>query len=143
MLTFIDLLVYQALMNVIADNTFDIISPYYNNTIFGNIVNTSKANRIDKKFFFKSWKKRWRRFNDVSKEHFTAGYKFLSEFDIASFFDTIDHNILCELLSNNYGIDSEILSLLSKCLETWTADSNHQSFKSKHGIPQGPISSPF
>jgi hypothetical protein len=143
MLTFIDLLVYQALTNVIADNAFDIISPYYNNTIFGNIVNTSNANRVDKKFFFKSWKKRWKRFNDVSKEHFTAGYKFLSEFDIASFFDTIDHNILCELLSNNYRIDSAILSLLSKCLETWTADSNHQSFKSKHGIPQGPISSPF
>src|SRR5690606_5594417 len=44
---------------------------------------------------------------------------------------------------NNYNVEGELLELLSKCLETWTADSNHKSFKSKHGIPQGPISSPF
>ena len=58
-------------------------------------------------------------------------------------FDTIDHNILCEILANTFKIEANILELLSKCLETWTADSNHKTFKSKHGIPQGPISSPF
>lgn len=143
MLTFIDLLVYQAITNVIADTAYDIISPYYDKVIFGNIVNTSKGKGEDKKFFYKSWKRKWKRFNEISKEHFSNGYIYLSEFDIASFFDTIDHNILCELLQNNYNVESEILELLSKCLETWTADSNHKSFKSKHGIPQGPISSPF
>lgn len=143
MLTFIDLLVYQAITNVIADTAYDIISPYYDKVIFGNIVNTSKAKGEDKKFFYKSWKRKWKRFNEISKEHFSNGYIYLSEFDIASFFDTIDHNILCELLQNNYNVENEILELLSKCLETWTADSNHKSFKSKHGIPQGPISSPF
>lgn len=144
MLTFIDLLVYQAIVNVIADAAYDVISPFYDKTIFGNVVNKSDANIIDKQFFFKSWKKRWKRFNDVSKDHHANGYIYLSEFDIASFFDTIDHNILCELLRNDYGIEGKILELLSTCLETWTADSNNQkSFKSKHGIPQGPISSPF
>jgi hypothetical protein len=143
MLTFIDLLVYQSITNIIADTAYDIISPYYEKVIFGNVVNTSKVKGEDKKFFYKSWKRKWKRFNEVSKGYFENGYIYLSEFDIASFFDTIDHNILCELLKNNYNIDNELLELLSNCLETWTADSNHKSFKSKHGIPQGPISSPF
>lgn len=143
MLTFIDLLVYQALVNIIADTSYDTISPFYDNIIFGNIVNTSKSNRNDRQFFYKSWKRKWKKFNEISKEHFSNGYVFLSEFDIASFFDTIDHNILCELLENNFKVENSLLQLLSKCLETWTADSNHKSFKSKHGIPQGPISSPF
>ncbi len=143
MLTFIDLLVYQAITNVIADTSYDIISPYYDKVIFGNVINTSTAKEEDKSFFYKSWKRKWKRFNEISKEHFSKGYIYLSEFDIASFFDTIDHNILCELLKNNFNIENELLELLSSCLESWTADSNHKSFKSKHGIPQGPISSPF
>ncbi len=143
MLTFIDLLVYQAIVNVIADTSYDIISPYYDKIIFGNIVNTSKCPETDKPFFYKSWKRKWKRFNEISKDHFSNGYIYLSEFDIASFFDTIDHNILCELLENTFSVEKDLLQLLSKCLETWTADSNTKSFKSKHGIPQGPISSPF
>ncbi|UOX32379.1 RNA-directed DNA polymerase [Flavobacterium sediminilitoris] len=143
MLNFIDLLVYQSLVNIIADVSYDVISPYYDKIIFGNVVNLSTANSEDRKFFFKSWKKKWKRFNEISKEHFEDGYIYLSEFDIASFFDTIDHNILCEILKNIFKIEEEILVLLSNCLEAWTADSNHKTFKSKHGIPQGPISSPL
>ncbi len=140
-LTFIDLLTYQAMANVIADSSFDVIAPYYNNIIFGNVVNPTTTDKINRNFFYKPWKKKWKRFNEVSKSNFGSGYKYLSEFDIASFFDTIDHNILCEILVNTFKVDHEILTLLSRCLEAWTADSNHQSFKSKHGIPQGPISS--
>lgn len=142
MLTFIDLLVYQAITNIIADYSYDFICPYYEKIIFGNIVNTSTSNINDKKFFFKSWKKRWKIFNENSKKNHNNGYVYLSEFDIASFFDTIDHNILCDLLKT-YKIEDKILDLLLNCLEVWTEDSNHKTFKSKHGIPQGPISSPF
>ena len=75
--------------NVIADTSYDIIAPYYDNLIFGNVINQSTANVSDREFFYKSWKRKWKRFNEVSKENFENGYKFLSEFDIASFFDTI------------------------------------------------------
>jgi hypothetical protein len=143
MLNFIDMLVYQALLNVIADKTHDLISPYYNKTLFANYVNPSTAKGNNKNFFYQSWKRRWKNYNKISKGHFNNGYVYLSEFDIASFFDTIDHNILCELLRNDYHIEEDILSLLSNCLEVWTEDHNHNSFKSKHGIPQGPLSSVF
>ncbi|GEM_PF-1460792 len=143
MLSFVDLLVYQALLNVIADYSHDIISPYYNKYLFANYVNKSTASGNNKNFFYQSWKRRWKKYNEISKKHFDEGYVYLSEFDIASFFDTIDHNILCDILKNDHNIEDDILSILSKCLEIWTEDSNHKCFKSKHGIPQGPLSSVY
>ncbi len=144
MLSFIDLLVYQAIVNVVVDVTNHIISPYYENTIFGSIPNTSLSKEEDRIFFFKSWKKRWKKFNEISKINYNDGYIYLSEFDIASFFDTIDHHILCELLRDRFGVDERVLTLLNKCLEEWTQeDATHKTFKSKHGIPQGTISSSF
>ena len=142
MLSFIDLLVYQAIVNIITDNSYDTIAPYYNKIIFGNIVNTSFSNPEDKNFFYQSWKKKWKRFNEESKKYFYDGYKFLSEFDIASYFDTIDHSILCQILHNNYKIEHSILDLLSNCLEAWTADSNHITLKADMGYRRG-LSAPL
>jgi hypothetical protein len=143
MLKFNDLIVFQAMVNIIADECYDKIAPLYGNTIFGNQINTSSSKQTDSIFFYRPWKKNWKRFSDKSISFFNDGYKYLSEFDIASFFDTIDHYILVQILQNNYRIQSEITDLLSTCLEVWTADFNHKTFKSRHGIPQGPISSPF
>ncbi|UBM61935.1 hypothetical protein LA303_11035 [Candidatus Sulfidibacterium hydrothermale] len=56
-LTFKDLLVFQALTNIIADIAYDKISTKYGITIFGNIINTSTTDKKSRKFFFKSWKK--------------------------------------------------------------------------------------
>ena len=142
-LTFRDLLVFQALTNVIAEVAYDKISTKYGIIIFGNIINISTSNRKNRQFFFKSWKKNWKNFAKKSKKYYSEGYKYLSEFDIASFFDTIDHNILSQILENEYSIEKEILNFLTECLEKWTIDFNHRSFKAKHGIPQGPVSSPF
>lgn len=143
MLKFTDLIVYQAITNIISDYSFDKIAPRYGNTIFGNIVNTSNSGVKDKIFFYQPWKKSWKKFSERSVKYFEDGYKYISEFDIASFFDTIDHSILIQILQNDYQIEEEITSLLSDCLETWTADFNHKTFVAKHGIPQGPLSSPF
>ncbi|PDS22438.1 RNA-directed DNA polymerase, partial [Flavobacterium columnare NBRC 100251 = ATCC 23463] len=143
MLKFTDLLIYQAIANIIVDFSFDKIAPLYGKTIFGNIVNPTNSNETDKMFFFQPWKKSWKNFSDRSIKYFNDGYVYLSEFDIASFFDTIDHNILFQILKKNYGIDESIINLLENCLETWTGDFNHRTFISKHGIPQGPLASAF
>lgn len=143
MLKFTDLIVFQALVNIVADESFDKVAPLYGNTVFGNIVNPSSASFNDRIFFFKSWKKSWKNFSEKSIENYNAGYKFLSEFDIASFFDTIDHNILIEILRKIYKVEPEITDLLKRCLAKWTADFNHKTFVANHGIPQGPISSIF
>lgn len=143
LLKFKDLLTYQAIVNVIVDSTYDDISSYYNNFLFGNVVVNPELSEKNKIFFYRPWKEQWKKFEEKTKEYYKDGYCFLSEFDIASFFDTIDHNILCQILHNTYAIDDDLLRLLSSCLESWTSDSNHITFNSRHGIPQGPICSAF
>jgi hypothetical protein len=143
LLKFKDLLVYQAILNTIADAVHDDIAPYYNNILFANVFNTSKDNEKDRIFFFKPWKQQWRNFEQKTKNYYEVGYKFLSEFDIASFFDTIDHYILQQILEENYRIDKQISVLLLELLEAFTSDFSHKTFRSKHGIPQGPVGSPF
>jgi len=142
LLKFKDLLVYQAIINIIADTVYDDIAPYYNNFIFGNVYNTSKDN--DRDFFFKRWKQQWKKFEQKTKKYYEDGYRFLSDFDIASFFDTIDHYILQQILEVNYQVEKRLCNLLIELLEASTSDSSyHKTFRSKHGIPQGPVGSSF
>lgn len=141
LLKFKDLLVYQAIINIVADAVYDEVAPYYNNIIFGNVYNTSKENKNDRIFLFKSWKQQWKKFEEKTKKYYDSGYSFLADFDIASFFDTIDHYILQQILENKFKIDSNLVALLINLLEAFTSDSIHKTFRSKHGIPQGPIGS--
>ncbi len=143
LLYFKDLLVYQAIINIISDSVYNDICPYYNNMIFGNYYHSSHDSEKDRIFFFKPWKKQWKGFEEKTKDYYQLGYQFLSEFDIASFFDTIDHNILGQLLENTYKIDRVLVDFLISLLESWTADFNHKTFIRKNGIPQGPIASAF
>lgn len=141
LLKFKDLLVYQAIINTIADVVYDEIAPYYNNLIFGNVYNTSRENKNDIIFFFKPWKQQWKKFEEKTKKYYEKGYNFLADFDIASFFDTIDHYILQQILEKKFQVDSKLIALLINLLEASTSDSNHKTFRSKHGIPQGAIGS--
>lgn len=143
LLHFRDLLVYQSIINIIADSVYDTIAPYYNNILFGNAYWTSEASYENSKFFLKPWKKQWKNFETATKKHYENGYNYLSEFDIASFFDTIDHRILEQILLYSYQIDDSLSKLLLQILESCTADSNYKTFKRKNGIPQGPIGSSF
>jgi Reverse transcriptase (RNA-dependent DNA polymerase) len=143
LLKFKDLLVYQAIINTIADAVYDEIAPYYNYVIFGNVYTSSKDSENEKIFFFKPWKLQWKKFEQKTISYYNSGYQFLSEFDIASFFDTIDHCILQQILEEQYKIDNRLSGLLLKLLEASTRDFSHRTFRSKHGIPQGPIGSSF
>jgi hypothetical protein len=67
LLKFKDLLVYQAIINTIADAVYDEVAPYYNNIIFGNVYNTSKENKNEIIFLFKSWKQQWKKFEGKKK----------------------------------------------------------------------------
>ena len=91
-------------------------------------------------FFFKLWHNFYKKFTDsrincVEKD----GVKFKFETDITGFFDCIPHyNLLCKL-SDSFGVEDEILDILSACLDLWsgTCDSATPGV----GIPQGPVPS--
>lgn len=141
LLCLIDQIVYQALANIIADVFHPIMLKYFNLNIFGNIFKvTNDQNSI---FFYETWKAQWKKFNDIKRASYNVGYHYTAEFDIASFYDTIDHKILCEILKE-YGIQDDLIDILKNCLSQWTVSPTANfKFKKSNGIPQGPVSSSF
>ncbi|MBK5240327.1 reverse transcriptase domain-containing protein [Clostridium sp.] len=141
LLCLIDQIVYQALANIIADIFYPIMLKYFNANTFGNVFKaTTNKNSI---FFYERWKTQWKKFNDIKRASYYVGYHYTAEFDIASFYDTIDHNILCEILKE-YGIQDDLIEMLRWCLSQWTVSPTANfKFKKSNGIPQGPISSSF
>ena len=141
LLSLTDLIVYQAISNIIADKVFNKLSKYFNVHIYGNIFKTS--NDPEPIFFFQKWKDQWKRYNNQKRIFYKNGYEFSADFDIASYYDTIDHSILFEILKE-FNIDNQIISLLNTCLKAWTTTSSAKIYFTKScGIPQGPISSSF
>ena len=139
LLNLLDQIVYQAIANVVADEMHPIMSRYFNINTFGNMfIHTKSENNI---FFYEKWKIQWKRFNRNKKDAFSKGYVYSADFDIASFYDTIDHGILLSLL-RKYGIDANLVSLLERCMASWTVSPTSKvEFQKSSGIPQGPISS--
>lgn len=137
----IDQIVYQALANIIADIFYPAMHKYFNLNIFGNIF--KPTNSVDSIFFFERWKIQWKKFNDIKRTNYYDGYQYAVTFDIASFYDLIDHNILCAILKE-FNVEEDLIILLKKCFSQWTISATDGfNFKKSCGIPQGPISSSF
>jgi hypothetical protein len=139
-LDFQDLLIYQALINVIAESFYDDFKKYYNKFLFGNVYN--KTNDDKKKiFFYVKWQEQWGKFLAQTKLFYKQGYIYLAEFDIASFYDTIDHKVLADFLKEK--VDTRIVQFLLDLLSVWTVDPDRLNKQISHGIPQGPQASGF
>lgn len=136
LLDFVDLLVYQAIANIVMDEVKDGLSVTNGRVVFANVINSDKENA---KFFqFENWRVQWKKYQKCIKTNFKEGYVYIAEFDIASFYDTINHNILIEILRQK-GIEDDILLLLNKCLSKWSISlGESKTFAKQCGIPQGP-----
>lgn len=138
-----DALVYQAIANMIASRNYDLLAEH-DDFVFGSVLMTDTKHGTElihqgdpKYFFFKFWKSLFVRFKDsVIKaiEQDKATHKF--ETDITGFFDSIPHYNLLLTLSNHFGVEDEILDLLSDCLNAWSG--TKESSTPGVGIPQGP-----
>jgi hypothetical protein len=138
-----DALVYQAIANVIAARNYDLLAEH-DDFVFGSVLMPDTKQGIElinqenpKYFFFKFWKSLFVRFKDsVIKaiEQDKATHKF--ETDITGFFDSIPHYNLLLTLSTHFGVEDEILDLLSVCLNAWSG--TKESSTPGVGIPQGP-----
>ena len=138
-----DALVYQAIANVIAARNYELLAEH-DDFVFGSVLmpdtkqGTELLNQDNSKyFFFKFWKSLFVRFKDsVIKaiEQDKATHKF--ETDITGFFDSIPHYNLLLTLSTHFGVEDEILDLLSVCLNAWSG--TKESSTPGVGIPQGP-----
>lgn len=143
-----DAIVYQAIANVIANKVYPQLSET-EDFVYGSVLAPEVAKGIEifkeqnqNFFFFKFWKSLYNKFkNSVIKaiEEDQATYKF--ETDITGFFDAIPHYNLLLTLSTEFGVEDEILDILSECFNAWSG--TKESSTPGVGIPQGPVPSSF
>lgn len=102
--------------------------------VFSNIL--EKPNSI---FFFRRWQDTYRSFQDRIEEHYTGGRRWVGDFDLAAFYDTISHELLLSTIYPRTTNDD--ITWMAQCLRTWSSDTAVSGHG--HGLPQGPLASDF
>lgn len=129
-----DLIVYQAFGNVILDKFRNELESVQYKSVFSNKINSNDKRNI---FLFDNWRTSYSLFKLQVKNLYEQGYKWVAHFDLAAYYDTINHSLLINQISpkNSY---ADFTKLFSDCLMTW---SSHKNNKLGSGIPQGPVTS--
>lgn len=130
-----DQIYYQAIVNLICSYKLDEIRQFRKTNIFGGF-NVEDPYSI---FFLSKWKEEYGLYKSVVKQAFDDRYKWLGKFDLASFYDIIDHTILIKVSSNGV-LDRDLMDEFFQALQIWSQPQAIK-FSHSHGIPQGPISS--
>jgi hypothetical protein len=133
LLTVEDQIVYQAMVNIIADRLYPKVRGRYNREVFGHLLAPRTCI-----WFYQKWQSSYARFNWAARRAFADGFVYAARFDLTAFYDSLDHGVLCHFLKA-LRCDKDFLDLLVKCLNTWT--STQGRIYHNHGIPQGPLSS--
>lgn len=132
-----DLIVYQAIANIIIPVFANKRKSLENKTVFSNLFNKNLESNI---FLYQEWQTCYKKYKKNISENFTKGLKYTAHFDLAAYYDTIDQNSLLSSLFNDIH-DSKLGRLLSECLQIWCNKTDSEDKKISHGIPQGPLSS--
>lgn len=131
-----DLVVYQALVNVVADNTHRFMVSHENQHVYGNVYAGAGS-----RWMLKRWRNQYRYFMQRIVKYYEAGNTWTACTDIVAFYDTIDHERLLGVIRSCCGEDGGFLNLLRKCLSKWSAHNGAQTMS--RGIPQGSAASDF
>jgi Reverse transcriptase (RNA-dependent DNA polymerase) len=128
-----DRVVYQAIVNILARKSKAKFESVVEGYVFAHL-----SNELDAKFMIRRWdgpKGQYRKFLGKLKEFWRTGNHWAVRADIASFYDSIDHELLCRALCSEWLIDERLIELLRKCLRIWTSHKDGIDFP--RGIPQG------
>jgi hypothetical protein len=136
LLTVEDQIVYQAFVNVIAEQYHPEIREWYWTEVFSHIYAGPTSS-----FFYKRWEDGFRAFNKAQRQAFADGLRYTARFDLTACYDSLDHNVLKHFL-DDLGCDREFCRWFCSVLSHWTATGlNKRRIYQGHGIPQGPLSS--
>ncbi|MDQ2711134.1 MAG: RNA-directed DNA polymerase [Acidobacteriota bacterium] len=133
LLTVEDQIVYQALVNVVAEQLSRKVQSRYLTETFGHLYGGKSSI-----WFYRKWSDGYKRFNEAARDAFNRGLKYTASFDLTACYDSLDHRVLQHFLQQ-IGCDAEFCERLTSLLSIWTA-TDHQIFHG-HGIPQGPLGS--
>jgi hypothetical protein len=114
LLTVNDQIAYQASVNVVAEALQKPTSKRRQVTVFYHLYagNTSP-------FFYLRWETSYAVFAKAIRTNFANGFKYVATFDLAAFYDSIDHHVLKVFLHRN-GIDPDTIGFLLTNLKHWT-----------------------
>ena len=129
-----DQIVLQAFANLAAKRMQSSRSELQFKVVYSNILE-----QPDSIFFFRRWQKTYNAFQQQIKMHYKTGMRWVGDFDLAAFYDTISHELLLRTIyprTTNADLD-----WIEQCLRTWS--SNRAASGHGHGLPQGPLASDF
>jgi hypothetical protein len=135
LLTLEDQIVYQALVNRLADK----LQADHDKHALGRRFGALYAGK-GSPFFFRSWKVAYGKYNQAIVAAFKGGRDWVAEFDLVACYELIDHNLLRASLAKRVK-DADLLDQLCTCLSAWTTNSSGSYVR--HGVPQGPEASAF
>jgi retron-type reverse transcriptase len=138
LLTVEDQIVYQACVNLIADTLKSNTRQRYEKRVFAHLYAGKSS-----PFFYLQWQRSYRKFGNKIEQAFNEGNRYVANFDLASFYDSIDHHVLRHFLGA-LGIDEDTVDFLLRCLKVWTSSTWSNGLENiyhEHGIPQGPLAS--
>lgn len=135
LLTVKDQVIYQALVNIVAEQLFFKIKNRYYDKVFGNLYGGNESI-----WFYKNWGVGYKKFNNAARRAFSSGRIFMASFDLVACYDSIDHKVLSYYLQE-IGVPQDAIDLLLLCLSKWTSTDYAKPIYQGHGIPQGPMSS--
>lgn len=130
-----DQVVYQALVNIVAEKLYPHVRKRYYNSVFGHLYAGKNS-----MYFYRRWQDGYRMFSNALRASFSEGYKDAASFDLTACYDSIDHAVLTHFLLNT-GLEKEFCDYLCNHLRHWTASSSEKPIYQGHGIPQGPLPS--
>ncbi len=133
-----DQIVYQAIVNLIAEELKKRTKRRYEKRVFAHLYAGKSS-----KFFNIKWQRSYRKFADRLRDCHSRGYDHIANFDLTSFYDSIDHHVLVHFLKE-LKIDEETIEYLMLCLRKWTSttwSNGPVNIYHEHGIPQGPLAS--
>ncbi|MEE9456628.1 MAG: RNA-directed DNA polymerase [bacterium] len=130
-----DQIVLQAFANLAAKRLYRKRKPFQFKAVFSNILIDDKSI-----FFFEPWQVTYGAFQSRIKKHYEAGLRWVADFDLAAFYDTISHELLIKTIYPNKPTNPDMTWLL-QCLRSWS--SGKFSTSHGHGLPQGPVASSF
>lgn len=128
-LTIEDRIVYQAIVNKISEKGQADIVSVEDRQLFGHIPNN------DSLFAVKKWQEKINKFEGRYENMLRSGKRWVLESDISSFYSSIDHEALSEIITQRWINNSNLIQLFKKCLKKWSSYDGH--FSVTTGIPQG------
>lgn len=138
LLTVEDQLIYQACVNVVSELLKPITKQRYRKRVFAHLYAGKSS-----EFFYLKWQDSYRLLGRHIREYHGNGFKYLANFDLAAFYDSIDHQVLSHYLLE-VGLDEDAKDFLLRCLRRWTSNTwstGPTVIYHGHGIPQGPLAS--